>query len=181
MRLGITPQCCSANSLGGNPSPPLWGTVRHGQCRLRSTVPPTSVRLTRRTLEGGPATPSNHFLVNPQGQTMTIGRQDAIPATVGPVRPPLCLQHHAGHYYNNSSAVGHAGTGRHHACRCIPYGSPSTVSSSPFEDATTDHCAVTLEATPVQVRDAPRRQDRSKDRQDGRQLRGVAHHTPTCS
>jgi hypothetical protein len=88
MLLGITPRRCSAHSLGGNPSPPLWGTVRHGQCQLRGTVPPTPVRLTRRALEGGPATPSNHFLVNLQGQAMTLGRRDAIPTTMGPVRPP---------------------------------------------------------------------------------------------
>jgi hypothetical protein len=36
----------------------------------------------------GPATPSNPSLMNLQGQTMTSGRRDAIPATVGPVRPP---------------------------------------------------------------------------------------------
>jgi hypothetical protein len=51
-RLGITPQRCSANSLG-EPIPPLWGTVRRGRCQLRDTAPPTLVRLTRRDLEGG--------------------------------------------------------------------------------------------------------------------------------
>jgi hypothetical protein len=135
----------------------------------------------RRALEGGPATPSNRFLVNLQGQTMTLGRRDAIPATVGPVRPPPCLQLHAGHCYNNSGAVEHAGTRRRHTCHCIPYGLPSTTSSSPFEEATANHYAFTLEAAPVPVRDMPQRQDRSKDRQDGRQLRGAAHHTSPCS
>jgi hypothetical protein len=53
MRLGITPRRCSANSLGGNPSPPLWGTVRHSQCQLRGTVPPTPVRLTSRAPRRG--------------------------------------------------------------------------------------------------------------------------------
>jgi hypothetical protein len=153
MRLGITPRHCSANSLGGNPSPPLWGTVRHGQCQLCGTVPPTPVRLTRRAIEGWPATPSNHFLVNLQGQAMTLGRRDAIPATVDPVRPPPCLQHHAGHCYNNPGVVRHAGMGRHHACHCIPYGSPSTASSSPSEYATANHYALTLEATTIRVQD----------------------------
>jgi hypothetical protein len=153
MRLGITPRRCSAHSLGGNPSPSLWGTVRHGQCQLRGTAPPTPVRLTRRALEGGPATPSNHFLVNLQGQAMTLGRRDAIPATVGPVRPPPCLQHHAEHCCNNSIAVGRTGTGRRHACHCTPYGSPSTTSSSPSKDATTNHYAPTLEAATVRVQD----------------------------
>jgi hypothetical protein len=147
MRLGITPRRCSANSLGGNPSPPLWGTVQHGQCQLRGTVPPTPVRLTCRALEGGPATPSNHFLVN------LLGRRNAIPATVGPVRPPPCSQHHAGHCYNHSGAVRHAGTECRHACHCIPYGSPSMASSSPSEDATVNHYAPTLEAAIVRVQD----------------------------
>jgi hypothetical protein len=50
---------------------------------------------------------------------MTLGRRDAIPATVGPVRPPPCSQHHAGHCYNHSGAVRYAGTGRRHACHCM--------------------------------------------------------------
>jgi hypothetical protein len=154
-RLGITPQRCSANSLGENPSPPLWGTMRHGQCQLRGIVPPTPVRLTRRTLERGPAAPSNHFLVNLQGQAMTLGRRDAIPATVDPVRPPPFLRHHAGHCFNNSIAVGRTGTGRRHACHCVPYGSPSTASSSPSEDATANHYALTLEAATVRVQYTP--------------------------
>jgi hypothetical protein len=155
--------------------------VRYGQCQPRGTVLPTPVWLTRRALEGGPATPSNSSLMNLQGQTMITGQQDAIPATVGPVRPPPCLRHHAGYCYNNSSAVGHAGTERRHVCHCTPYGSPSMASLSPSEDATANHYAFTLEAAPVQVRDAPRRQDRGKDRQDGRQLPDAARHTPTCS
>jgi hypothetical protein len=112
---------------------------------------------------------------------MTSGRRDAIPTTVGPAQPLPCLRHHARHCYNNPSAVGQAGTGRRHACHCTPYGSLSTASSSPSEDATTNHYAFTLEAAPVQVRDVLQRQDRGKDRQDGRQLPGAARHTPTCS
>jgi hypothetical protein len=139
----------------GNPSPPLWGTVRRGWCQPRDTAPPTPVRLTRRALEGGPATPSNYFLVNLQGQVMTLGRRGAIPATVGRVRLPLCSQHHAGHCYNHSGAVRHAGAGRRHAYHCTPYGSPPTASSSLSEDATSNHYAPTLEATTVRVQDAP--------------------------
>jgi hypothetical protein len=64
----------------GNPSPPLWGTVRHGWCQPRDAPPPTPVRLTCRDLEGGPATPSKCFLVTLQGQVVTLGRRNAIPA-----------------------------------------------------------------------------------------------------
>jgi hypothetical protein len=53
MRLGLTPRSCRTNSLGGNPSLPLWGTVRRGRCWPRDAAPPTPVRLTRRALEGG--------------------------------------------------------------------------------------------------------------------------------
>jgi hypothetical protein len=63
----------------GNPSSPLQGAVRYGQCQPRGTVLPTPVRLTRRTLEGGPAAPSNPSLVNLQGQTVTSGRRERHP------------------------------------------------------------------------------------------------------
>jgi hypothetical protein len=45
----------------GNPSPPLWGTVRHGRCQPRDAAPPTPVRLTCRALEGGRPHPRNAF------------------------------------------------------------------------------------------------------------------------
>jgi hypothetical protein len=77
--------------------------VRRGRCQPRDTTPPTPVRLTRRALEGGSGTPSNCFLVTLQGQVVTLGRRDAIPATVGCRRPPSCIQHHAGHCGNSSA------------------------------------------------------------------------------
>jgi hypothetical protein len=86
------------------------------------------------------------------------------------MRPSPPLQRHAGHCYNNSGAVEHAGMGRRHACHCTPYGSPSTASSSLSEDAPANHYAFTLEAALVQVQDTPQRQDRGKDRRDDRQL-----------
>jgi hypothetical protein len=156
MRLGITTRRCYANSLGGT-HPRHCGRL----CDMASV---SSVAL-RRPLpygqrvapsKGGPATPSNPSLVTLQGQSVTSGRQGAIPATVGPVWPLPCLQHHAGHCYKNSSAVGHAGTGRRHACHCNLYGSPSTASSSPSEDAAANHYTFSLEAAPVQVRNASR-------------------------
>jgi hypothetical protein len=82
MRLGLAPRFCCTNSLGGNPSPPLWGTVRRGWCQSRDAAPPTPVRLTRRALEGGPAAPSIYFPVTLQGRAKALGRRGAIPATV---------------------------------------------------------------------------------------------------
>jgi hypothetical protein len=55
------------------------GAVRYGQCQPRGTVLPTPVWLTCCALEGGPAAPSNHSLVNLQGQTMTSGRWEPHP------------------------------------------------------------------------------------------------------
>jgi hypothetical protein len=86
---------------------------------------------------------------------MMLGRWDAISATVDPVRPPSCVQRHAGHCYNRSGAVRHAGTGRRHTCHCILYGSTSTASSSPSEDVTVNHYTPTLEAATVRVQGAP--------------------------
>jgi hypothetical protein len=63
----------------GNPSPPLWRTMQHGQCQLRDTVPSTPVRLTHRTVEGGAVAPSDPSLVILQGQTMTSGRRERHP------------------------------------------------------------------------------------------------------
>jgi hypothetical protein len=139
----------------GNPSPPLWGIVRHGRCQPRDAAPPTPVRLTCRALEGGQATPSKCFPVILQDQVMTLGRRGAIPATINCRRPPPCVQRHAGHCGNSSGAVRHAGTGRRHACHCIPYGSPSAIPSSPPGDITANRCAPTLEATTVRVQDTP--------------------------
>jgi hypothetical protein len=140
----------------GSPSPPLWGTVRRGRCQPRDTVPLTLVRLTRRALEGGPVALSNPLLVTPQGQTVTSGRRERHTHRLQPSPP---LQCHVVHCYNNSDAVGHAGTGRRHACHCTPYGSSSTAPWSPPGDAPGNHYASTLEAAPAQVQGTPRRHD----------------------
>jgi hypothetical protein len=139
----------------GNPSSPLWGTVRHGRCQPRDAAPPTPLRLTRRALEGGPTTPSKCFRVTLQGQVVTLGRRDAIPATVNYRRTPPRVQPHAGHCGNSSGTMRHAGTGRRHACHCTPYGSSSATASSPLGDITAIRCAPTLEATTVRVQDTP--------------------------
>jgi hypothetical protein len=139
----------------GNPSPPQWGTVRHGRCQPRDAAPPTPIWLTCRALEGGPATPSKCFPVTMQGQVVTLGRRGAIPAIVNCRRPPPCVQPHAGHCGNSSDAVRHARTGRRRACHCIPYRSSSATPSSPPGDITANHCAPTLEATTVRVQDTP--------------------------
>jgi hypothetical protein len=97
---------------------------------------------------------------------------------VGPSPP---LSRHAVRCYNYSDAVEHAGTGRRHARCCTSYGASSTAPSSPLEGAPVNHYASTLEATPVQAQDVPQRHNRSKVRQDVRQLHGTVRHTATRS
>jgi hypothetical protein len=68
MRTGLAPRCRRTNSPGRSPSPPLGGgTVQRGRCQSRDTVRLLQVRLTCRALEGGPDSPSIHFLVTLQG------------------------------------------------------------------------------------------------------------------
>jgi hypothetical protein len=89
-RLGITARRCSTDSRGG-PSPPLYNTVRRGRCQPRCTVPPTFIRLTRRSLEGGPAEPSNGgecFFYDYTGQHRDVRPAGTVfSVAVSPVRP----------------------------------------------------------------------------------------------
>jgi hypothetical protein len=155
MRLGLAPRFCCTNSLGGNPSPALWGTVRRGRCQSRDAAPPTLVRITHRALEGGPAAPSIYFPVTLQGYVETLGRRSTIPATVNGMVAAPRVQSHAGHCGNSSGAVEHAGTGRCLTCHCAPYGPTSVTPSNPPEDITAVRCTPTLEATTIRVQDTP--------------------------
>jgi hypothetical protein len=112
---------------------------------------------------------------------MTSGRRSAIPVAVGPVQPSPPLLRHAAHYYNCSSAVEHAETGRRHTGHCTVYGTLSAAPSSPPEDAPVNHYASTLKAAPVRAQDAPRRRGWSEIRQDGRQLPSIVRLAATRS
>jgi hypothetical protein len=69
-------------------------------------------------------------------------------------------------------------TGRRHACHCTSYGPPLTapLSRPAGSGRTANLYATTLEVAPVRAQDMPQRTNRSKIRQDGRQLRGTACH-----
>jgi hypothetical protein len=155
MRLGLAPRFCCTNSLGGNPSPPLWGTVQRGRCQSRDAAPPTPVRLTRRALEGGPAAPSIHFPVTFAGLGQGVRPAGRHLPLLMIWWPPPRVQPHAGHCGNSSGAMEHAGMGRRHTRHCTPYGSTSATPSSPPGDITTVRCTPTLEATTVRVQDMP--------------------------
>jgi hypothetical protein len=106
-----------------------------------------------------------------------------IPVVVNPARPSPPLPHHAGHCGDIPTLLGRAGTRRHHNRHCATYGppSPSTAPSNRPTDGsrTTNHYAATLEAAPVRAQDASQRLNRSRIRQDGRQLHGTARHAST--
>jgi hypothetical protein len=145
-------------------------------------VPPTPVRLTRRALEGGPAVPSKVFSVITQGHTVTSGRRDqSSPSLSALCGPPPPLPHHAGHYDDIPTLLGHTGTRRPPDRHCAAYGPPvnDTLESAHYGGQSTNHYTTTLEAAPVRAQDAPRRLNRSRIRQDGRQLRGTARHAST--
>jgi hypothetical protein len=120
----------------------VGGTVRRGRCQSCDAASPAPVRLTRRALEGGPATPSIRFSCDPAG----LG---------GGARPVGRHPCHAGRCGNNSSTVGRAGMGRRLTCHCAPYGPTSAAPSSPSEDIAVVRCSSTLEAATVRVRDTP--------------------------
>jgi hypothetical protein len=103
------------------------------------------------------------------------------PVAVNPVRPSPPLPRHAEHCDNIPMLLECTGTRRRHDCHCAAYGPPvdDTLESARGGGRTTNHYAVTLEATPVRAQDAPRRLGWSTIRQDCRQLHGTARHAST--
>jgi hypothetical protein len=83
------------------PSPPLYGTVRYGQCQLRDTVPPTLVRPTRHTLERGwrnPRKGDRHLFRARPGPRRDVGQVRRVSfITICPVWPSPPSQRHPGH------------------------------------------------------------------------------------
>jgi hypothetical protein len=111
---------------------------------------------------------------------MTSGRRERSSPS------PSALCGHPRHYNTMSGTVTTSptllkctGTGRRHDRHCTSYGLPMTPPSSrPAGGGRTANLyATTLEATPVRAQDSPRCLNRSKIRQDGRQLRGTTRHT----
>jgi hypothetical protein len=147
--------------------------VRQGRCQLRDIVPPTTVRLTRRALEGGPAAPSNIFYALIQGHAVTSGRRDRS----SPSLSALC-----GHPRHCRTTPGTVARTRHsHNDHCATYGSPvnGTLEPAHYGGRSTNRYTATLEAAPVRAQDIPRRLNGSGIRQDGRQLRSTVRHTST--
>jgi hypothetical protein len=104
-----------------------------------------------------------------------------IPIAVNPVRPSPPLPHHAGHCDDIPTLLGRAGTRRRHNGHCATYGPlvNGTLESAHYGGQSTKHYTATLEAAPVQAQDPPQRLNRSRIRQDGRQLCGTALHAST--
>jgi hypothetical protein len=160
----------------------LCNTVRRGRRQPRDAVPPTSGRLTRRALEGGPVEPSNAFQVTTHDYTVTSGRRErSSPSMSALCGHPRHCNATPGTATTSPTLLEHTGTGRRHAYHCTSYGAPLTAPSSrPVGSGQAANLyATTLEAAPVRAQDALRCPDWSKIRQDGRQLRGTARHAST--
>jgi hypothetical protein len=118
-----------------------------------------------------------------QDYTVTSGRRE---------QSPLSLSTLCGHprhcsatpdtVTTSSTLLKHTGTGRRHARHCTTYGFPLTPPSNwpAGGSQMTNLYATTLEVARVRTQDSPRRPNKSKIRQDDRQLRDTARHAFTC-
>jgi hypothetical protein len=104
-------------------------------------------------------------------------------------RSSLSLSALCGHPHHCSTTPGTAttspallkrtGIGRLHAYHCTSYALTAPSSRPTGGGRTTNLYATTFEVAPVRAQDTPRRPNRSKIRQDGRQLCDTARHTST--
>jgi hypothetical protein len=152
--------------------------MRQGRCQLRDTVPPTPVRLTRCTLEGGWRHPRMSFRCSRRAtllrQAGGIGHPHhcqpcaTIPATAAPRRT----------LWRHPDAVGAHGdqTSPQRPLCHIRAPVNGTLELAHYGGQSTNRATATLEAAPVRAQDAPRHLNRSGICQDGRQLHGAARH-----
>jgi hypothetical protein len=112
---------------------------------------------------------------------VTSGRRDrSSPSLSNPVRPSPPLQHHAGRCGDIPTLLGRTGTRHRHNNHCATYRPPvnGILELAHHGGRSTNRYTAALEATPVRAQDAPRL-NRSRIRQDGRQLRSTVRHTAT--
>jgi hypothetical protein len=104
-----------------------------------------------------------------------------IPVAVSPAQPSPPLPHHTGRCGDIPVLLGRTGTRHRHKAHCVTYGLPvnDTLELAHHIGRSTNHCATALEIAPVRAQDAPRRLNRSRIRQDGRQLHSSIRHTAT--
>jgi hypothetical protein len=169
---------------GGRPFPLLFSAVRQGRCQLRDTVLPTLVRLTRRTLEGGPAAPSNIFYVLIQDHAVTSGRRDRSSPSLSALRghhrhcrntpDPVATSRRCwgvrGQDVATTATVPRTGPRQRHP-RTDPPRRP--VNQPLHRRPRSRPCTSTWRTT------SPRRLNRSEIHQNGRQLRSTARHIST--
>jgi hypothetical protein len=123
-------------TLPERPSPPLYVTVRQGQCQLRDTVPPTLIRPARRALERGRWNPRKgygHLYRARRRDVELVRRVSSI--TVSPVRPSPLPRHHPGHCSTIPGAVG--GPGRQDVATPAAVRPPAFHQPDPRDDACT--------------------------------------------
>jgi hypothetical protein len=179
-RPGIASRRCSTNSLG-EAIPAAVSTVRQGRCQLRDTVPPTPVRLTRRSLEGGRQHPRMSFLC--LRRTMPWRQAGGIdhPHRCQPCATILATAAPRRALWRHPDAVGTRGDKTSPQRPLCHVWAPvnGSLESAHYGGQSTNRYTATLEAAPVRAQDAPRHLNRSGIRQDSRQLHGTARHTST--
>jgi hypothetical protein len=125
---------------------------------------------------------ANAFSMTTQDCTVTSGqRERSSPSLLALCGHPHHCSATPGTATTSPTLLRRTGTGHRHARRCVSYGPPLTAPSSrPTDGGRAANLYTTiLEAAPVWAQDSPRRPNSSEIRQDGRQLRGTAHHAFT--
>jgi hypothetical protein len=168
-RLGITPQRCSTNSLGGT-HPRHCGAlcdeagVSSWHCAAHSCTANTP------SPRRGPTEPSNALSVTTQGQAMTSGRRErsspSLSTLCGHPCPCSATPRTAA---TTPTLLERTGVGRRHTRRCTSYGPPSTAPLDPVRRRRPDGQPLRLyprsrsclgtgrAATPAPERDSPGR------------------------
>jgi hypothetical protein len=125
---------------------------------------------------------ANAFSMTTPDYTVTSGqRERSSPSPSALCDHPRHCNATSGTVTTSPTLLKHARTGRRHARHYASYDLPLTAPSSwpAGSGRTANLYATTLEATPIQAQDSPRRPNRSEIRQDGHQLRGTARHAFT--
>jgi hypothetical protein len=184
-RLAIMPRRCSTHPLGKA----IPATVLH--CAERPVSAPwhcaayfrtANTLIPRRGGQRNPRMGANDFSMATQDYAVTSGRwEQCSPSLSALCSHPRHCSATPGTATTSPTLLERTGTRRLHARHCTSYGPPSMAPSSrPTDgDRTANLYTTTLKAAPVWAQDSPRRPNRSKILQDGRQFCGTARHAFT--
>jgi hypothetical protein len=163
------------------PSPTLCGCCAGRSVSFHDTVPPTRVPPPRRPLERGRRHPRkgyDHLLCTRRGRRCDVRPAKRVfPITSGPVRPSPPLCRHPRHCSVIPTTVGTQVDGTSpHPPLCSPWSSVTLALKSAYgRRPSKSSSATTLEATPGQAQDPPRRPP------EARVVRTTVNSTTLCT